>query len=290
VTRKEWYVPYTFLIPALGGLLLFQLAPILYGLWRSAFTQTFGLTGGSLVLSGFDNYRNLWTDPVFWSSLKTTLVFNVILTPLQVVLALLLAILVNVPLRGSGFFRSIYFIPIAVSLTVTSVVWGLMLDSQSGLVNGILSQFGIPAQGFFVDPNEALGAVMLVCTWKGVGQWMIFFLAGLQVVPQSLYEAASIDGASRLGSFRYVTLPLLRRVILFVLVADTVSNFLLFAPAYVLTQGGPLGSTNLLVFEAFRSAFISADLGRATAITNVVLVLLMAVIGLEILILRLLDR
>jgi len=139
MNRSERFVPYLFLLPALLGLLLFEFLPVLYSLGRSLYAVSFGLDGGGLIFVGLDNFRSLFTDPVFWNSLKVTLIFNVVLTPLQVILALALALLVNVPVRGVGIFRGLFFIPVGVSLTVTSLIWSLMLDSQSGLLNGILA-------------------------------------------------------------------------------------------------------------------------------------------------------
>ena len=291
MNRSERLVPYLFLLPALLGLLLFEFLPVLYSLGRSLYAVSFGLDGGGLIFVELDNFRSLFTDPVFWNSLRVTLIFNVVLTPLQVILALALALLVNVPVRGVGIFRGLFFIPVGVSLTVTSLIWSLMLDSQSGLLNGILTAVGIPAQGFLIDASQVLASIMLVATWKGLAGWMVFFLAGLQGIPQSLYEAASIDGASRLRIFYAITLPLLRRSLAFVVIATTVANFLLFAPAYILTPtGGPQGASDLLMFEAFQSAYSQNDLGRGTGITDVLLLLLLLIVGLELLLFRWLDR
>jgi ABC-type sugar transport system permease subunit len=282
-------VPYAFLLPALAGLLVFRLVPIIYAVGRSFYANTFGLTPRTIFV-GSDNYTGLFTDPTFWQSVRVTALFNAIVNPFQTMLALLLALLVRAQLRGVGVFRSIFLIPIAVSLPVASIVWSQMLDSQSGLINGILIWIGLPAQGFLASTDQALLSVVLIASWIGVGYWMFFFLAGLQGIPQTMYEAASIDGAGALSTFWHITLPLLRRVIAFVLVADTAANVLLFAPIYILTQGGPQGSTDLLMYEAYRSGFTGLDVGRATSITSLLLGALLAVVGLQLMVIRSTDR
>lgn len=286
---KDRWVPYVFLLPAILGLVVFRLVPIVYAIGRSFYANTFGMTP-STVFVGWDNYNGIFTDPTFWQSVRVTAIYNVIVNPLQTALALLLALLVSARLRGVGFFRSIFLVPIAVSLPVASIVWAQMLDSQSGLLNGILIWAGLPAQGFLASTNQALPSIILIASWIGVGYWMFFFLAGLQGIPQTVYEAAAIDGAGALGTFWYMTLPLLRRVIAFVLVADTAANMLLFAPIYILTQGGPQGTTNLLMYEAYRSGFTGLDIGRATSITTILLGTLLAIVGIQLLVMRRTER
>jgi multiple sugar transport system permease protein len=165
-----------------------------------------------------------------------------------------------------------------------------MLDPQSGLVNGILLSVGLPAQPFLSSPSQALPSIILIASWIGVGYWMFFFLAGLQGIPPTLYEAAAIDGATPVRAFVHITLPLLRRVIAFVLVADTTANFLLFAPVYILTHGGPQGSTDLLMYEAYRSGFIGLDVGRATSITTILIGILLLVVGAQLVFFRSTER
>ncbi len=189
-------------------------------------------------------------------------------------------------MRGISIFRSIYLLPVAVSVNVTTVVWGLMLNSEGGLINGILNLMGIERQPFLIAPTHALGSIIILATWKGVPLWTLFFLAGLQGIPQTVIEAARIDGADRWQSFRFVTLPLLRGVLLFVLVADTVANFLLFAPILLLTNGGPQLSTNLVMYETYRRGFVYGDLGASSAMLSVMLLLVFAVIGVQFTLLR----
>lgn len=269
---KRWWIPYLFIFPAVLGLALFRLVPILVSLVGSFTNQT--LTGET-ILVGIENYSDLFADSGFWSSLRITLVFNVLINPLQVVLAFGLALLVSRPTRGVGTFRTIYFLPMTMSLTVVSILWNLLLEPNLGVVNGILRALDLPPQPFFRSPDQALGSLIWLATWKGIGYWMMFLLAGLNSISDQLYEASRLDGASTWENFRYITVPLMRRPLAFVLVADTVVNFLFFAPVYIITRGGPMGSTELLMFEAYRAAFVHLDLGRSLTISTVLLVIIL---------------
>lgn len=269
---KRWWIPYLFVFPAVLGLALFRLVPILVSLVGSFTNQT--LTGET-ILVGIENYSDLFADSGFWSSLRITLVFNVLINPLQVVLAFGLALLVSRPTRGVGTFRTIYFLPMTMSLAVVSILWNLLLEPNLGVVNGILRSLDLPPQPFFRSPDQALGSLIWLATWKGIGYWMMFLLAGLNSISDQLYEASRLDGASTWENFRYITVPLMRRPLAFVLVADTVVNFLFFAPVYIITRGGPMGSTELLMFEAYRAAFVHLDLGRSLTISTVLLVIIL---------------
>lgn len=259
------------------GILIFKLYPILQGLAESLFAPTF--MQGHKVFVAFDNYIELFRDPVFWNSVKVTMLLNVVINPLQIVLALLLALLLNVHVKGIGFFRSVHFIPIAVSQPIAAVLWGLMLNQEQGIVNSILVALGMDPQPFLGSSEQALWVIVAISTWRGVGYWSIFLLAGLQEISPSLYEAASIDGAGRWERFKNVTLPMLKRPLIFVTVTDTVINFLMFSPMYILTKGGPEDSTNVLMNESFNSAFQYSDLGRASAIVMVLLVMILIIIA-----------
>ena len=269
-------IPYLFLLPAVLLLLVFNLYPTLATLNESLHAKSF--ISNSNVFVGLENFERILRDPVFWKSAQVTLVFSVLVNPIQIVLALLLALLANQRVRGIAFFRSIYLLPVAVSINVTTIVWGLMLDGNAGLINGILAQLGIAKQPFLTAPSHALWSIILLATWKGVPLWALFFLAGLQGIPETVVEAAKIDGANRWNIFTLITLPLLRGVLLFVLVADTVANFLLIAPVLILTQGGPQLSTNLIMFETYRRGFVYSDLNTSAAMLWVMLIFVLAVI------------
>jgi len=268
--------PFLLVLPIVVLLLIFKLYPILIGLWESMHGPAFYAAPAPFV--GLDNFARLFTDPVFWDSVRVTLMFNLLVNPIQVALALGLAVLLNIPARGLNVFRSIQFIPVAVSLPIAAVLWSIMLHPEQGVVNSILVGVGLPPQPFLNSSDQALWVIVLIATWKGVGYWSIFLLAGLQEIPSSIYEAAALDGSSGWRTFTSITLPLMKRPLTFVLVADTVTNFLLFAPMYMLTGGGPARSTNVLMLESFRSAFLFSDPGRASAIVVVLLVITLAIV------------
>ena len=271
--------PYLFLLPAVMLLLVFNLYPTLATLNESLHVKSF--INNERIFVGLENFERIFRDPVFWKSVQVTLWFSILVNPIQIALALSLALLANQKVRGISVFRSIYLLPVAVSINVTTVVWGLMLDSDSGLINGILAAVDIPKQPFLTAPSHALWSIIILATWKGVPLWALFFLAGLQGIPESVVEAAKIDGANRRQIFTMITLPLLRGVLLFVLIADTVANFLLFAPVQLLTEGGPQLSTNLIMYETYRRGFVYNDLFTSAAMLLVMLVFVLMVILLQ---------
>jgi ABC-type sugar transport system permease subunit len=272
-----------FLLPALLIIVFFRIYPAFSGLVESLYATSF-LSGGKEFV-GLRNFQDIFTDPVAIQSIWVTLRFNLIVNPLQVVLALLIALLINQSVRGVGFFRSIYLLPIAISLNVSSIVWGLML-SQNGLFNGLLRAAGLPMQPFLTSTDQALWSIVMLASWVGVPYWALFLLAGLQGVSRELYEAAEIDGANWWRRFTDVTFPLLRRVLVFVLVADTVANFLLFVPVLLLTQGGPQLSTNTLMYEAYLRGFVYGDFGTSSAMIALLLLVTLAVVAIEFWLLR----
>jgi ABC-type sugar transport system permease subunit len=241
-------------------------------------------TGREFV--GLENFAAIIDDPIVWRSFTTTLAFSLIVNPLQVGLALLLAELLNQRVRFIGFFRAIYLIPLVMSINVTAIAWGLALDQNNGLVNGILRTIGLPRQPFLNHVSQAMWSVIMIISWIGVPYWSLFFLAGLQGIQKEVVESAYIDGANRLQVFLRIKLPLLRRVIAFVLVADTVANFTLFAPVYLLTRGGPQYSTNLVMYEAWRRGFIYGDLGVAAAMVSTLLVIIVVFVVVELIVFR----
>ncbi len=276
--RASPWVPFAFLAPALLGLFLFRFVPINIALIGSFFGQS--IRGDSLFV-GLKNYVELFDDPAFWDVIRTTLIFNLIINPFQICCALGLALLVRRPTRFVEIFRASFLLPMTVSIALTSIIWSIMLDPTLGPVNGFLRWLGLPAQPFFRSADQAMPSLIMVATWKGAGYWMIFLLAGLLAIPEVLNESASIDGASSWQRFRYITLPLMRRPLAFVLVADTAANFLLFAPVYIVTNGGPNGATHLLMFEAYQSAFAYLNHGRSLAIATIILSIVMVIALLE---------
>lgn len=284
MTRQERWVPYLFLAPALLLILAFRFIPAIQGLRESLYTTSFVSASGK-VFAGLDNYRTIFADPTFIQSVRNTILFNLIVNPLQILLALALAILVNQRVRGVTFFRSVLLLPVAVSLNISSIIGGMAMD-QSGLVNGLLAALHLPVQPFLLSPQTALGSIIALSSWIGCPFWMLFILAGMQNIPSDIYESASIDGANAWTKFVSITLPLLRRSLAFVLVSDTVSNFLLFVPIFILTSGGPQQSTTTIMYEAYRRGLVYGDLGASTAMVTVLLLIVTVVIAVEFYFLR----
>jgi ABC-type sugar transport system permease subunit len=277
---RKLVAAYAFLLPALAGLIVFRILPVINALIGSLFEIDYG-HGGAMRFAGIMNFINLFTDFVFWDSVKVTLLFNVIINPLQIAFALLMALLVQQNTRLNRSFRSFYMLPLGVSITVASAIWAILFNPNAGLVNGILQLARISSQPFLTSSVQAIWCIIIVASWYGISYWLIFLLAGLQEISQELYEAAVIDGSNAWTTFWRITLPLLKRVLLFVIVADTSANFLLFAPIYVLTKGGPQGSTNTLMYEMFTSVFVHSNLPRGLTISTVLLVLMLIVIQFE---------
>jgi len=281
--KAKWYIIFIFLFPALVILFFFKVYPLFYAVIRSLYSYSF--IKHTLNFIGLTNYRELFNDPVFLNSLKITLKFNLIINPLQVIMATLVAVLVNQRVKGINAFRTLFYLPVAISVPIASVIWGLLLK-PNGFINGILSLIEIPKQLFLISQTQALYCIILIISWIGFSYWMIFILAALQEIPIQIYESACIDGASPFQGFIYVTLPLLKRAIVFIAVGATTANFLMFAPVYTLTQGGPSKSTHLLMYEAYESAFSYSDVGRSNAIVVMLIIIILTVVGIQLRVLR----
>jgi ABC-type sugar transport system permease subunit len=268
-TRKKVNVlPYLLIFPAFVLILLFKAYPIL-----------------STLIEGFRNrgawtlsvYQRVFIDPSFWNALWITIKINLVMIPFQVFLAFLMALLVNVMVRGIGVFRTIYYLPVTISLTVATILWNMMFSPNSGIINSLLGLIHIPPQGFLISTSQALWSIVVIASWKGVGYWMMFLLAGLKNIDSAIYESARIDGANWLVTITRITIPMIKKVILFVLVANTTANVLLFVPMQMITMGGPEGSTNVLMYEAYKSAFKFADRPRSAVMVTVLLLIIIII-------------
>lgn len=262
------------LAPAIIGLVVFRLYPVAL----AASDSFFNMVRGQQVFVGFDNYLSLFADRTFWKSMQVTFWFNLLINPIQIALALGLALLYVQNFRGVTLYRVLFLIPIGVSLPTAVIIWRIML-TQDGLVNGLIGIAGVPAQPWLTSESLALYSIIAIATWKGISYWMIFIIGGLQTISPEIYDAARIDGVRPWQRLIFITIPLLRPTLLFVLVADVSINFLLFAPIFMLTQGGPADSTNVLMYEAYKSGFIFGDMGRAMAIIVVVVAILLVIVA-----------
>ncbi|WP_292674076.1 MULTISPECIES: sugar ABC transporter permease [unclassified Microbacterium] len=259
-----------FLLPAATVLAAFVFWPMISAFLMS-FTNANGFRTPEFI--GLDNYVTVFTDAQVLRSMVNTLLYAALFTPAVVVTALGLALLLNdprLPLRG--MFRTWLFLPFIVSLAVAAFAWQYLLDPQIGLLNYWMRGFGLQIGNVFQDPALAMPAVAMIAVWKTFPFYMIVFLAGLQDIPPSLYEASRMDGAGAWGRFRHITLPLLGNTTGFVVVIATIAALQAFDQIYVLTGGGPYRSTQTVVMQIYQSGFKDLDLGFASALSYVLLV------------------
>ncbi len=283
--KAKTFTPFLFLFPALLLLITFRIFPIFLSFSESFFKKGFGFNAEKTFI-GFENYIRLFNEPILYNSLYVTLKFCLVCIPIQIFLGMSLAVLANQRVKGIFIFRSIFMLPIAVSPVVSTTIWQLMLDKTSGLVNGVLFYFDLETQPFFSSEDQALWAVILVACWRGIPFFMLFFLAGLQEIPQDYKEAAAIDGANRWQIFWKITFPLLKRVTAFVVVTGTILNFILLEPILLITRGGPNESTNLIMWEAYRRGFLYGDLGGASSLMSLIVIIILLLVVIEFRILR----
>lgn len=265
--------------PALLLLVLFLVIPVLLAFGLS-FTNARLISPNPPRFVGLDNFvRAFTTDPVFLRSTLNTFVFALVVVPVQAGLGLLLAVLVNRKIRGVTLFRVIYFIPVVTSIVVVSILWKFMYQ-QDGLVNSFIDTVTFGAwQGtaWLNNPSTALGAIIVLSIWQAVGFHMLIWLSGLQTIPEELYEAARMDGATPWQQFTSVTWPGLRSTMVFVLVTITIAALGLFVQIDVMTQGGPVNSTSTLVYHAVRKGYREMETGYGATISLIFFVLVLIV-------------
>ena len=264
--RLELFWGAVFLVPVLVSLVVLRIVPAV-GAISSSLYKAF--PGGIIpaTYAGLANYRSLFGDPNFNATIVRTIVFNLVINPLQILVALLVAVLFVQRIPLVGLWRTLLFVPVTIPIVGSCIAWGAALNPE-GPVNAIISALGGKPQPFFTSPGQALACIIVIASWIGIGYWMLFLVSGLQAIPEELYDAAKIDRAGPFRTFVHITIPMLRRPLLFVLVADTVANFVLFVPIQLLTGGGPQSSTTLLMFEAYRTSYAygSRNLGAAQVV------------------------
>ena len=250
------------MLPDLLGLLVFVVGPILYALFLS-FHEWNAFSSPAFV--GFDNYQRLWGDPQFWSSLRVTALYTFSYVPIVFAVSLGLAVLVSQRLPFIGMFRTLFFVPVVLSLVVSALMWKFIFDERVGFLNYLLNLVGLPSQPWLGSVELALPAIVMVSVWIHMGYYMVIFLAGIQDIPKLYYDAAKIDGASALQAFWHVTLPLLKPTSLFVIVILLINSFQVFDQIWVMTKGGPASATEVTVIYIYRQAFEFLNLGYASA-------------------------
>ncbi|HYE01048.1 MAG TPA: sugar ABC transporter permease [Alphaproteobacteria bacterium] len=273
--HRDLLAGYAFLAPFLAAYLAFLVYPFGLGLWISL--HDWEIVGNYREYIGLLNYRDLWEDPYFWEALKRTLQFAAFTVPGATLLGLALALGLNRPMRAYGALRAIFFASSIFSVSVVTLVWAMVLNPERGLVAGIMRGLGLQPIAFLTDANWAMAALVITTLWWTVGLPMALFLAGLQQIPQDIYEAAKLDRASRWQVLRRITLPALSRTILLVGVLQIVGQFQVFGQPLLMTRGGPSNTTRTLVQFIYESGFRDWRSGYAAA-TSLVLFLMMFVV------------
>lgn len=274
---KNYLAALVFLAPFMILYLIFWIYPILKGFISSLFA---GTLGAEKTFVGVDNYEYMMSDEKFWSSLWNTLYFIVISTPSIVILGLGMALLVNMKLKGTTMLRTVYFMPYMLSVSVVGSIWVFILQSRTGLIAETLNSMGMTMEiSWFGSWGMGWISILISTLWWTAGFNMILFLAGLQEIPDDLYEAADIDGANRWAKFRYITMPSLKGVTALVILLQTIASFKLFGQTWLITKGGPGSSTTPLVHYIYQIAFRQWDTGYASAV-SFILFLIIAMISL----------
>lgn len=265
---QENIVGLAFLSPALILLTIFLIIPV--GMvFYYAFTDYYMLTPDARKFTGLANFLRLAQDPTFIKSIWNTAQFVVWIIPVQLGLALGMALIVNKPRKGNMFYKIAFFAPVVMSLAVISILWLYLLNPNSGLLNAMLNKIGIASQPFLTSPKQAMYAIIMVSAWQGAGYQMLLFLGGLQNIPRDVYEAAELDGFTKFQQFRYITMPLLKPTALFILLTTLISAFKLIVQPMVMTQGGPMNSTMTMVYYIYQKGFTDRMVGYSSSIALV---------------------
>lgn len=271
---KENLVAWIFIFPALLGTFIFIILPIFASFG-------FSLTNWNLISSpefvGFENYSLLFKDEFFAQVLGNTFVYAISVTALGVIIPLVLAFILNNKLFGDKFLKTSYFLPFVTPMIVLAIVWQWIFDPNFGLLNHLLKT----DIKWLYDTDYALIALIIVSVWKNIGYNMIIFLAGLQNISPDIFEASKIDGASSFKNFFHITLPLLSPIIFFVMIVTTISSFQVFDLVYLMTQGGPENSTNIIVYDLYKQAFEFFRVGKASAIAYLLFFIILGLTSIQ---------
>ena len=265
---NQSFFGWVFIMPALVGTFIFIIIPVICSFGLS-FMDWDLINKAQFV--GLRNYKTLFQDPLFGKILLNTFVYAISTSIFAVIIPLVLACILNSKIRGSEFFKTAYFLPFITPMIVIAIVWEWIFDPNIGFLNYVLNLH----VNWLYDPHFAMPAVIIVSVWKLIGYNMVIFLSGLSALNQSLFEASKIDGASAFNTFRFVTVPLLSPTIFFVVIITCISSFQVFDLIYLMTQGGPLDSTNVLVYAIYKNAFEYFKIGQASAIAYVLFLIIL---------------
>lgn len=259
---KQAFTGYIFILPAIVGTLIFIIIPIFCSFGLS-FTKWDLLN--SIEYVGFENYKKIFTEPILIKILINTFVYAISVTTLGVIIPLILAYILNCKIRGCEFFKTAYFLPFVTPMIVIGIIWEWIFDPNIGILNNILHLH----INWLYDAHFAMPTLIIVSVWKLIGYNMVIFLSGFSTMNNELLEASKIDGANEYETFKYISIPLLSPTIFFVVIITAISSFQVFDLIYVMTQGGPLDSTNVLVYSIYKNAFEYFNVGKASALAYV---------------------
>lgn len=276
--RKSHRTGYAFVLPYVIFFLAFVAYPLLFSFFL--IFHRWNIVS-PMEWVGLKNFSRLFADPQFARSVVNTLVFLCIHIPLQIVIALVLALVLNQRMKGRGFFRAIFFLPVVVSGVAVTILWQQLYSFDYGVLNTILRNMGLPSVPWLINAKFAMPSIALMATWKNVGIYIVLFLAGLQNIPLELYEAASLDGATSMRKFMHITLPMLNPTIVVIVVLSTIGGFSLFIEPYVLTGGGPMQSTLSGMLYIYNQAFYFGHMGYAATLGFVYALIILLVVLLQ---------
>jgi ABC-type sugar transport system permease subunit len=277
-----------YLSPGMGFIAVFVVIPILLTAWVSFHTWNMLTPFSKMPFVGIENYRKIFSDPVFLAALRNTFLYSLISVVIELPLSLTIGIfLFQTKAWASRLVRTLLFLPYVIPNVAVAIVWGYLYSPNYGPLNEVLGFFHVSAQPWLGSVHEALMALIILSLWQTVGYYTVIVLAGLTEIPNDYYEAAFLDGANRWQATRHITLPLLKRSISFIVIILTINSLQVFTPVYILTQGGPANSTNVVVYDMYRTAFNFLNMGQASAMA---FILFLAILIMAILELRLLGR
>lgn len=275
---KKKLLPYFMVSPYLLHLLAFTTFPVIFSLLLTFFKWNII---GPMEWTGLGNWERIFNDRLFWKSILNTLRFLAIHIPLQIIVALALAEVLNQKIFMRGFFRAAFFMPFVISGVVVTILWQQLLSFETGVLNRMLVSFGLGKVGWLIDPNVAMASIAIMATWKNVGLYIILFLVGLQTVPKQYYEAADLEGASQWQKFINITVPMINPTIFMVVVLSTIGGFSLFIEPYILTGGGPLNSTLSAVLYIYKQAFEYYHMGYSATLGVFFAIMVMLVVVIQ---------
>lgn len=273
LVREANRTGWLFVAPMVLGFTLLLFTPLVMALYMSL---TDWPLLGEATFTGLDNYKAIMSDKEFWKVLGNTFYFAAGLVPLNIVLSLLLAVPLSGKLRGMGTYRTVIFIPVMTSLVVWSIVWKYMFATDSGFINQLLQLIGVTGPAWLYDRELAMPVVIVTSVLKNLGLNMVLFIAALQQVPAQLYEAAKIDGANKTVTFFRITLPMITHTLFLTIIMTMIGSLKVFGQIYVMTQGGPVGSTKVLVYYIWEKAFKVYEFGYASALAYVLFIIVLA--------------